>query len=249
MSVREAKASDLDAVALLCSKGMLRVCCNDPGSQKLMLAAFYDDELVGDIMHPHRDQYPEDFTNYFRRKCECNGKDNSHYAIVSFKVNPDGSETITGFADWVRQREGAGCHSAKDPGKASGEPPCLGSNESSYVPDVSQNRAADPKQTDIFDRSALFTQHYWSGARAETWYLDLLAVHPDHRRKGYGGLLVKWGVGKARNENVSASVVASQMGESIYRSCGFEPVGWASEGEGNPLAGIPGGRIMFIDAV
>ncbi|GAB7354741.1 hypothetical protein MBLNU459_g5152t2 [Dothideomycetes sp. NU459] len=113
---------------------------------------------------------------------------------------------------------------------------------------IAVNRAADPAMTDVFERGAPYTQHYWSGDRAETWYLDLLAVDQNQQRKGFGRELVMWGVSKADEERVCASVIASDVGEDFYVSCGFAPVGWAGEGEGNPLRTLPGGCIMFRDA-
>ena len=69
---------------------------------------------------------------------------------------------------------------------------------------------------------------------------------PDHR-KGYGKALVLEGVKVAEKDHVCASVIASAQAERLYLSCGFEPVGWASEGDGNPLSGLPGGRVLFRD--
>lgn len=110
------------------------------------------------------------------------------------------------------------------------------------------NRASDPAMVDVFERGAPFTKHYWSGLRSETWYLDLLATDPSYQRKGFGRDLVMWGVQTAKEENICASVVASEKGEGLYTSCGFKPIGWAGEGEGNPLRDLPGGRILFRDA-
>lgn len=74
-------------------------------------------------------------------------------------------------------------------------------------------------------------------------------VDPRHQRKGYGRQLVLYGLELAAKENVCASVIASEMGDALYVSCGFRPVGWMQEGEGNPLRDIPGGRILFLDPV
>lgn len=111
------------------------------------------------------------------------------------------------------------------------------------------NRAADRAQADVLMRAAPYTAHYWSGDRADTWMLDLIAVHPDFQRHGYGRQLVTYGVDLAKRDSVCASLIASTVGDAFYLRCGFTAVGWATEGEGNPLAGVPGGRIMFIDKV
>lgn len=100
---------------------------------------------------------------------------------------------------------------------------------------------------DVVERAERFTMHYWTGPRARTWLLDFLMVDPAHQRKGFGRELVCFGLDLATRDCVCASVIASEVGEGLYVSCGFKPVGWVQEGEGNPLSGLPGGRILFRD--
>ena len=192
--------------------------------------AFWYDELLGTLMHPFRDQFPDDFVDYFRRRFRKHVDDSSHHVLVSTMYNDTGAEIITGHADWIRHR--------------GGDDDVL---VATTDPDVSLNRAADPAQSDIFERAGPFTKHYWTGNRADTWLLDLLAVHPEHQRKGYGKLLVMDGIKLAENDQVCASVIASAQGHLTYISCGFKPVGWVAEGEGNPLQRLPGGEILFLD--
>ena len=56
------------------------------------------------------------------------------------------------------------------------------------------------------------------------YVLDTLVTHPDHHRKGAGGLLVKWGCDKADELGVEAYVEASPMGQPLYARHGFVPV-------------------------
>ena len=72
-------------------------------------------------------------------------------------------------------------------------------------------------------------------------------VDPNHQRKGAGRELVRHGLSLAAKEGICASLIASEAGDGLYVSCGFTPVGWMQEGEGNPLHGVPGGRILFND--
>ena len=74
-------------------------------------------------------------------------------------------------------------------------------------------------------------------------------VDPAHQRKGYGRELVLYGLKLATEDGICASLIASEAGDGLYVSCGFKPVGWMQEGEGNPLKGVPGGRILFRDPV
>jgi GNAT superfamily N-acetyltransferase len=108
------------------------------------------------------------------------------------------------------------------------------------------NRAADPSKKTVLEDSAPFFAYHWSGARQENWYLDMLAVHPDHQKKQHGRELVQWGLDEAVMESVCASVIAADGKERFYGRCGFVEVGRANVG---PLAknGIKGGAIMFTD--
>jgi predicted N-acetyltransferase YhbS len=91
-----------------------------------------------------------------------------------------------------------------------------------------------------------YSAHHWSGPRAENWYLDILAVHPDYQGQGFGKELVEWGIKEADKEGVCASVTSSEGNENFYLRAGFEEVvGNATEGQGNPLAGVKGGSILF----
>ena len=61
--------------------------------------------MLGDLLHPHRKEYPEDFLSYFRRRfLKKIGNAASHH-VVSIEVK-DGQETITGYVEWVRRHAG-----------------------------------------------------------------------------------------------------------------------------------------------
>lgn len=59
----------------------------------------------------------------------------------------------------------------------------------------------------------------------EDMYLSMLATHPAYRRRGYATQLVRWGVERSERDGVPISLLASSMGELVYRACGFEVVG------------------------
>ncbi|KAF2188341.1 putative GNAT family acetyltransferase [Zopfia rhizophila CBS 207.26] len=52
-------------------------------------------------------------------------------------------------------------------------------------------------------------------------HLHICFVHPDHRRKGIGALLVAWGVGKADEMGVEAFIEATPIGKHLYETFGF----------------------------
>ncbi|KAF2676359.1 acyl-CoA N-acyltransferase [Lentithecium fluviatile CBS 122367] len=54
--------------------------------------------------------------------------------------------------------------------------------------------------------------------------LDTLVTHPDHHRRGAGGLLIKWGLEKADEAGLEAYLESSVTGRPLYERHGFEPV-------------------------
>jgi GNAT superfamily N-acetyltransferase len=54
--------------------------------------------------------------------------------------------------------------------------------------------------------------------------LDTLVTHPNHHRRGAGGLLVAWGCEQADAKGVEAYLEASPMGKPLYARFGFEEV-------------------------
>ncbi len=94
------------------------------------------------------------------------------------------------------------------------------------------------------------TTHLWSGKRATGWYLNYLGIDPAHQHQGYGTALAEWGIERAKEEKVTASVICGLDKQGFYRRCGFEAVGGRiSEGEGNPLKDSKvAGLVLFCDA-
>lgn len=81
MSIRPAKRSDIPALCRICA------------------LAFYNDELFGDMMHPHRNEFPDDFEQYFVQKFFLSWWDFTHVLWVS-TVEDEGREVVVGFAEW-----------------------------------------------------------------------------------------------------------------------------------------------------
>jgi predicted N-acetyltransferase YhbS len=75
----------------------------------------------------------------------------------------------------------------------------------------------------------------WRGKRAESWYLEILAVHPDFQKKNMGRKLVRWGLEQAETEGIYASVVSAFGKDEFYTKCGFgEQYGSARQGSKHP---------------
>ena len=109
------------------------------------------------------------------------------------------------------------------------------------------NRAADPEKESCVEQSYPFSARYFDDPkRMPCWSLEHLAVNPEHQGEGIGKLLVEWGFRRADEEGCMASVVSANTAERFYEKLGFEWEGQrASDGEGNPLKDVPGGRLYW----
>ncbi|KAH7310736.1 hypothetical protein B0I35DRAFT_412200 [Stachybotrys elegans] len=54
--------------------------------------------------------------------------------------------------------------------------------------------------------------------------LQILATHPDHRRRGYARLLCQWGMRLATKEGLVMTLTASAGGKLLYDSLDFTPL-------------------------
>lgn len=66
---------------------------------------FFDDEVIGELMHPHRKEYPEDVYWFLLRGIRERFFDWRHRFIVA-TVQEDGKEKVVGAADWRRLGDG-----------------------------------------------------------------------------------------------------------------------------------------------
>jgi len=111
------------------------------------------------------------------------------------------------------------------------------------------DRSLDESRFALLLESEPFSRQHFDHppTRKEGYFLDLCAVDPNCQGKGYGREMVLFGVLKAREDAVVAGLIASTGNEGFYERCGFNVVGYGTEGDGNPLAAVPGGAIMFFE--
>ncbi|KAF6530300.1 hypothetical protein HZS61_001612 [Fusarium oxysporum f. sp. conglutinans] len=182
---------------------------------------------------------------YWLRRARVNFWDYRWKWLVAVAKDKNGNEVIAGIAQWARLGEG---------GKKFDlwffDPRNLVKPLSSVAMKIHAwarpSRAVDPKEEDIIERAYPHFDSIWSGKRAESWYLEALAVHPDFQGKNVGRQLVQWGLDQAEVEGVCASVVSALGKDDFYRKCGFdEQFGTAKDGEGNPLADVEGSNIFW----
>ncbi|KAK5313650.1 hypothetical protein LTR93_010828 [Exophiala xenobiotica] len=228
-----------------------------PGAARATSLAFWDEVLFGRLIHPRRHEYPLDSDKYWYRRFMVDWWDWSHVFLVTTEREKGESdsqrEIVTGLAHWSRIAPSKGENRKAGWELGWWDPRRLLKPLFGLVAKImdffSPNRAASPRDEDIVERSYDFLDHVWEGARAESWYLECLAVHPDFQGKGQGRALVAWGLEQARKEGIACSVIAADGKERFYQTCGFNigPVGRAGEGEGNPLKDVAGGLVFFRD--
>ena len=73
---------------------------------RVCTAAFWDDILFGDLIHPHRKEFPEDNDLYWLRRIQVYWWDYTHHFIVSTAADKQGNEVIAGVAHWSRMGTG-----------------------------------------------------------------------------------------------------------------------------------------------
>lgn len=76
-----------------------------PAIARCWYHAFFDDEIIGEMMHPYRKEYPEDVYWFLLRGIRERFWDWRHQLIV-VTVHVDGKERIAGAADWRRVGDG-----------------------------------------------------------------------------------------------------------------------------------------------
>ncbi|KAJ4986525.1 Puromycin N-acetyltransferase 2 [Stagonosporopsis vannaccii] len=213
---------------------------DEPSIVEICTRAFFDEDLFGRVIHPHRNEFPQDVQIFWHQWVRTDWSNPQNKIIVAVTIDDADQEKIIGVAIWQRQGGDDGAQKNKDEWADPGEWPVLPST---------QNRALDPSKANILQDSASYTKHYWAGSNATNWYLSLCCVDPVVKGRGAGRLLVRWGLDRAENEGIAASVMASEGSDAFYLKCGFdEVVGNANEGNGNPLqkVDVKGGNILFM---
>lgn len=213
---------------------------DEPFMAAICARAFFNDDLFGRVIHPHRATYPDDTQIFWHEWLRQDWSSPRSKVFVAVKVDDDQQERIAGIAIWQRQGDDAGAQRAMMDFADPGPWPAL---------KTTHNRALDPSKKTILQDSEPYMKHHWAGSRATNWYLSLCCVDPEFQQRGCGRLLTSWGLERAREEGIRASVIASDGSSGFYLKCGFdEIVGNASRGEGNPMtkASVQGGDVLFM---
>lgn len=221
--------------------------CARPEDEPLLVSictrAFFDDDLFGRVIHPFRKTYPDDVQIYWHETLRREWALPRTQILVAIEEPKDEQdmEIVVGLAIWERQGDSKDTHTSLGFPSYSGPWPAL---------ETTHNRALDASKRTILQDSEAFSKQFWSESRASNWYLNLCCVDPDYQQRGCGRLLVSWGLDRACQEGVYASVIASDGSTDFYLKSGFdEVVGNASRagGEANPMmrANVQGGDVLF----
>jgi ribosomal protein S18 acetylase RimI-like enzyme len=188
---------------------------------RIWTSAFFDDEIIGHLMHPHRAQYPNDVYWFLLRGIRERFWNWRHQFIV-VTILKDGKERIVGAADWRRLGNGGSIRSPTflHPGNLIAP---LFKLHHTISLQLFPNRAANPSQSSFLSSAVANSEKYWTGERAECWDLHVCGVDPEFQGRGVGKMLASWGVREAEKERdvVVASVLCGEKNRGFYGKAGF----------------------------
>ncbi|KAH7382717.1 hypothetical protein DE146DRAFT_728651 [Phaeosphaeria sp. MPI-PUGE-AT-0046c] len=207
-----------------------------PSIARVWTTAFFDDEIIGQMMHPHRNEFPDDVYWFLLRGIRERFWDWRHQFMVVC-VDEEGKENIVGAADWRRLGKGGEERELGYWDPRNLVAPLLKTYHNLSLK-MWPNRAADPARSTFLDTAVANSEKYWSGDRAECWDLHVCGVDPAFQGKGVGKLLAQWGVREAIKEgdNVVASVLCGEKNRGFYGKAGMEVQVGGSGGEGGGIA-------------
>ncbi|KAJ8115720.1 hypothetical protein OPT61_g2696 [Boeremia exigua] len=216
--LRQAHLSDLNSIARVWHK------------------AFFDDEIIGEIMHPQRQQYPEGVYWFLLKGIRERFWDWRHQFMVVATLDEDNIETIVGAADWRRLGKGGDQRQLSQLDPRNLIAPAVVAYQS-LVERLFPNRAADKSQSSFLDDAVATSEQQWTGDRTECWDLYVCGVDPDHQGKGVGKRLAQWGVQEAQKEGTGtcASVMCGEKNRGFYGKAGFTTQVNERKGEGGGI--------------
>jgi len=81
-----------------------------PAISAIYADAFSSERVMGELMHPYRKAFPQDYRQFWRQKVMEWYWDYGHQLLVTYtiKQSDDGQarEILTGVADWMRHGNG-----------------------------------------------------------------------------------------------------------------------------------------------
>jgi GNAT superfamily N-acetyltransferase len=212
-----------------------------PQMAKVFADGFIDNDVFGRFMHPKRHDYPDDWLQYWNRDLT------THLLNPAARcyVRVDDKGQVGGCM--MMARIGQGSHALAVSESYSHQLQRQLHATRHYVESmIWPCKSADHDAIAAFEQNHEHTEHYFTGDHAECWMIELLCIHPDAQKKGYGFDLVRTAIELCKEENpaVPLCVIASDVGDAFYEKYGFREVGRANVGA---LEGVKGGSLKFYE--
>lgn len=216
-----------------------------PVASRVLSASFWDDPMAGNYLHPKRADYPESFNFWFLQFVRGHLLEPNRRAWVA--VDETQGDKVVGFCDWERQGpKGVRAeYAARD--TLGLKVKRFGLRIWDYVAKfIWPIRCLNQENLSFwFQGMTKMFPRVLGPKRVESWYLELLVVSPEYQGKGIGPALVLHGLKHtAEKDGLPATVVASHVGEPMYRKLGWVEKGLTSTDE---LEGAPGGSLKVWD--
>lgn len=77
-----------------------------PRVAHILAQAFWEDNLFGQLIHPNRNEYPDDVDLYWLRRARVNFWDLRRRWLVATNKDKNGQEVVVGVAIWERLGDG-----------------------------------------------------------------------------------------------------------------------------------------------
>ena len=212
-----------------------------PEMAEVFAYGFIDDDVFGRFMHPKRHEFPEDWIRSWHIEMRKHVLDPTCRCFV--KSREDG--TVMGCMLMKRIGKGAKDLAQEESWKQMLERKMWAADE--YTDGLmSTDRSADAEAMKAFDESWSDIRHYFTGSRKECWLIELLCIHPDVQKSGFGQSLVEAAIELCKSEEpqLSLAVISSHVGDAFYEKIGFFEIGRADVGG---LSGVKGGSLKFYE--
>ncbi|KAB5563587.1 acyl-CoA N-acyltransferase [Coniochaeta sp. 2T2.1] len=166
------------------------------------------------VMFPKGEETKDEELRFRSQRFRNSLKDPSKRFVAAVEETESRS-TIIGWARWTPSLE-------PEPAKSQEEKDKDMQEKMKSWPDA-MDKEAYRKILDGFDE--LDRQWLAGDDPRNYWVLDVLAVHPDHQRKGLGNKLTRWGIEKAAKEGKGVGLISRPNAKRLYASLGFATFG------------------------
>jgi GNAT superfamily N-acetyltransferase len=212
-----------------------------PQMAEVFAKGFINDDVFGRFMHPHRREYPDDWLQHWTRDMRHHIIDPSGRCFV----RTDEAGAVRGCVLMRRLGSGGQVLVAKETlVHATERKICEAQDRASGL--VWEDKSADKEAMAAFDENWDDIKHHFTGSRTECWLIELLCIHPDVQKGGYGRAMINKAIEVCKGERspTPLAVITSEIGDAFYEKMGFQEIGRANVGG---LASVRGGPIRIYE--